>query len=287
MATAKLKPRIALALGSLIAAYFTLGCSSLLYYPTRYEHVYRNRMPIKPEDVAFTSEDGTKLHGWYFKAKSEKPKNCSILFFHGNAQNLSTHFFALYSAPNRGYDYFIFDYRGYGHSDELAPSPETTVRDGKAALRWLKARHPERPIVVFGQSLGGAVALRTVIEMKDEIAPKAVYVDSTFSSYRAVGRNVLSKSWITWLFQPLAYLLLRDRWAPERELDRLPPIPLVVIHGDKDPTVDYSMGERLFAKASEPKEFWRIPGGQHTDFMWRDGGAHAEKFYASLDAICR
>lgn len=263
-----------------------VGCSSLLYYPTREEHVDRAKMPLKPEDVEFVSEDGTRLHGWYFHAQPEARKNCTLLFFHGNAQNISTHFFSLYSAPIHGYDFFIFDYRGYGRSEAKQPSPEGTVADGRAALRWLKARAPERPIVVFAQSLGGAIALRSVLDLKDEIAPKAVVVDSGFSSYQAVGRAVLARSWVTWLFQPFAWIALSDRLAPEDGLWRLPPVPLLVIHGDRDPTVPFSMGERLFTKAHEPKEFWRIPGGGHTDFMWRENGRYAKAFFSYLDRVC-
>lgn len=273
------------------------GCSSFLYYPTREEHVIRSKMPLQPEDVDFVSEDGTRLHGWYFSASKVKSGHaqsrfqpgCAILFFHGNAENLSTHFFTLYSAPLRGYDYFIFDYRGYGRS-EGKPSPGGTVQDGRAALRWLQARNPGRPIVVFAQSLGGAVALRSVLDLKAEAAAEGpvrlVVVDSSFASYRAVGRKVLSGSWITWLFQPLAGILLSDEFAPEKDLHNLAPVPLVVIHGDKDQTVDFSLGEKLFAAASEPKEFWRVPGGRHTSFMWEAGGEFAQRFFDRLDREC-
>ncbi len=271
----------------LLIAILVSGCSSVLYFPTFHEHVDRAKMPIKPEDIQFQSEDGTSLHGWYFKSllKPEETSNCTILFFHGNAQNLSTHFFTLYSAPSQGYDYFIFDYRGYGRS-EGKPTPAGTVADGRAAIKWLHERDPKRKIVVFGQSLGGIIALKSAIDMKEKAPIQFVVVDSTFSSYKAVGRKVLSRSWITWLFQPLGWLLLGDKEAPERHLDKLPPIPLLVIHGDQDPVIDYSLGERLFERASEPKEFWRVPGGRHTDFMWSAKGEFAKKFYDRLDQAC-
>lgn len=270
----------------LISLVSVTGCSSLLYYPTRVEHVVRQKMPLQPEDVYFQSNDGVRLHGWYFKSPSRQPARCVILQFHGNAQNLSTHFFSLYSAPQKGYDYFIFDYHGYGQS-EGTPSPEATVADGHAALRWLKARHPDRPIVVFGQSLGGAVALRTVLDLKNEIPVKLVVVDSTFSSYRSVARSVLAHNWFTWPLQPLGWLLMSDAQAPAKDLHKLSPTPLIVIHGDRDPTVDFTHGERIFELAKEPKEFWRIPGGLHTNFMWTDGGIYAHRFYETLDRHCR
>lgn len=265
-----------------VSALVSAGCSSLLYYPSPHEYVDRAKMPIKPEDVYFTSEDGTPLHGWYFRAQGrERPKG-AILFFHGNAQNLSTHFFTLYTAPAQGFDYFIFDYRGYGKS-QGRPTPEGTVQDGRAALRWLKRRAPaDTPVIVFGQSLGGPIALRTALDLKNEIPLRLVVVDSSFSSYRAVGRSTLAKSWVTWLFQPLAWVALSDGTAPERDLAHLAPVPLVVIHGDADKVVDIELGRRLFERARDPKQFWIIPGGGHTDFMWRDNGAWARRFYETL-----
>jgi fermentation-respiration switch protein FrsA (DUF1100 family) len=275
----------------LLCILLLTGCSSFLYYPTRYEHVRRERLPVKPEDIEFTSEDGTKLHGWYFHAPASTRRNCTIVFFHGNAQNLTTHFLTLLSAPPRGYDYFIFDYRGYGSSEDKPPSPATTAADGRSAIRWVKKYDPKQNLIIFGQSLGGAVALRSTIDLLSEVKPKAVIVDSTFSSYQAVGRSVLSKSWITWLLQPLPYLLLSDRYAPESDLPKLSPIPLLVIHGDQDQTVDFKMGERVFAHAVEPKEFWRVENGHHTDFMWHTepgdpAGKYAKKFYEYLDQKC-
>jgi uncharacterized protein len=261
------------------------SCSSLLYYPSKEELVYRNRMPIKPEDVYFPSEDGAKLHAWYFHSTVADTSDYTILMFHGNAQNLTTHFFTLFTAPSQGYDYLIFDYHGYGES-EGKPSPLATVEDGRAALRWLAKKQPGKPIVVFGQSLGGAVALRTVLDMKNEVPVKLVVVDSTFASYRSAGRSVLAHSWITWLFQPLGWLLLSDKEAPEDDLGKLAPTPLIVIHGTKDQTIDFALGQKLYSEASEPKEFWEVPGGRHTDFMFVENGKYATRFYETLEKYC-
>ncbi|MES2964142.1 MAG: alpha/beta hydrolase [Bdellovibrionota bacterium] len=270
---------------ALVLSFTLTGCSSFLYYPTREEHVDRKKMPLQPEDMTITSGDGTKLHAWRFKSALKKPSPCVLVHFHGNAQNLSTHFYSFYTAPSQGYDYVIFDYRGYG-SSEGKPFPRGTVEDGHAALRFVRDMYPGRPLVVVGQSLGGAVALRTVIDMKNEVPVKLVVVDSTFSSYRSVARKAMSRSWITWLLQPIAWLSMSDRYAPKGRLKEIAPIPLVVIHGDQDRGVEHELGREVFEEASEPKEFWHIPGGGHTDFMFREKGKYAEKFYDKLDAVC-
>lgn len=242
------------------------GCSSMLYYPTRIEHVDRARLPIKPIDLEFPSEDGLKIHAWQFK--SPKPSKCVILQFHGNGQNLSTHFYSLYWLLDRGFDYMIFDYHGYG-SSEGSPSPKATVEDGHAALRKIHELYPDKKIVVVAQSLGGAVGLRTVADLKNEVPVSFVFADSTFASYRSVARSTLSRSWLTWLFQPIGWLVMNDEYAPKAKLGELAPIPLVVIHSDADNQVDISMGRDVFERASEPKEFWAIPGGRHIDSFYR------------------
>lgn len=264
-----------------ILLLLTTSCSSIFYYPDKEELIYRESMPRQPEDVFFQSEDGVKLHGWYFKSE-QKPK-AVILFFHGNAQNLSTHFLNLYAAPLRGYPYFIFDYRGYGQSEGSA-NPKGLVRDGRSALRWIKKRHPDVPIVIFGQSLGGAVALKTVLEMQKEIPIQQVIVDSTYGSYRSVARKIASSTWLLWLFQPVAWLMVDNSQEVISEIKNLSPTPLLVIHGDADRVVNFSLGEDLFNAAAEPKEFWKIPNGNHTDFMLREKGKYAEKFFSFLDA---
>jgi fermentation-respiration switch protein FrsA (DUF1100 family) len=107
-----------------------------------------------------------------------------------------------------------------------------------------------------------------------------VMIDSSFASYKTVARRVAASHWVLWPFQWLSYLLFSDQYAPEGELAQLAGTPLVVSHGDADQTVPFSCGEDLFAEASPPKEFWRIPGGYHTDLFEHPG--IREKFLAKL-----
>lgn len=263
------------------------GCSSLLYYPTSYLYVDLNALKIKPEEVMFTTPDGTKHAGWYFRSNPKKLGKAQLVFFHGNGQNLSAHFIALYWILDHGYDFFIFDYPGYGGS-QGEPTPKNTVTAGVAALRWAKAKNPTQPLVVFGQSLGGAVALSSILQVKDEISPCLIVAESSFTSYQRAGKDVLSNQWWTWLFQPLAFLVLSDSQAPRGKLKDLSPIPLLVIHGDKDPVVAYKRGEELFKEAGEPKEFWQVPGGQHIDTFGDEQGVRFKpKFLAQLGRYCK
>jgi fermentation-respiration switch protein FrsA (DUF1100 family) len=271
---------------SLLAALGLSSCSSLYYFPSRKVLVLRDRMPIQPQDVYFESEDGTKLHGWYFSPlRGEEPK-AVIVQFHGNGENLTTHFFSLYEAPSRGFAYLSFDYRGYGQS-QGSPDPAGVIKDGVAAIRWMHNRHPDKPLVVFAQSLGGAVAFRSVTRVKNEIPISLMLVDSTFPDYRSQARAFFGSSVFTFLFQPLAWLAADNSQTPREDIPQISPIPLIVVHGTKDRVVPISMGRKVFELAREPKEFWEIPGAKHTQFMFMNEGEEGERFYVRVAEIAK
>lgn len=248
----------------------TCACSSKLYHP---DHVYRitpsQFKQIAPEEVVFHNKKGIPLTGWYFKS-AKHPKG-QIVFFHGNSENISTHFATLYWILNEGYDFFIFDYQGFGKSGGK-PTPRGTLEDGEAALRWMQAKNSRVPLIVFGQSLGGAIGLRSVIEMKNKIPIKAVVLDSTFLSYKSAAASVLSHHWPTWPFQPLAYVLMSDHYAPKKRVREIAPIPLLIFHGDQDKVISYNRGKKIYDTALEPKTFITTPEGRHGDVFLNHGG---------------
>lgn len=113
-----------------------------------------------------------------------------------------------------GYNLFIFDYPGYGLS-EGKPTPQSCVEAGHAALDWVLSHDTKNlPMIIYGQSMGGIIALRTVIDKRADINLKLVVAESTFDSFQQIARHKLSQHWLTWPLQPLSYLLLSDRWAP-------------------------------------------------------------------------
>jgi fermentation-respiration switch protein FrsA (DUF1100 family) len=80
---------------------------------------------------------------------------------------------------------------------------------------------------------------------------------------------------------------MSDAAAPAGEIHKISPVPLLVIHGDQDQVVEYEFGERIFAEAAEPKEFWRIPGGAHTDVFHREDVNYRYRFLEKLDAVLK
>lgn len=228
------------------------------------------KINMKYEDVFLSTLSGNKIHGWYFAATTKDVKG-TVLFFHGNAENVTSHFLMLRWLPDNGYNYFIFDYPGYGLSTGK-PTPENTVESGMAAVEWLHEKKEPRPLIIYGHSLGGAIAMKTVEEVKGTIPLKMVIIDGSFSSYKKMSRRVLSRQWLTWWLQPVSYLFVSDKFSPE-PLEQIAPIPILFIHGTDDKVIEPQSSEEMFIQAKAPKEIWRIPGGHHGDLYEINNGA--------------
>lgn len=269
---------------SLAVLLLLSGCSGLLYYPDNQRQFYDPKtIGYAPENVLFTDAAQRKLHGWWFPAK-KTPIKATIIFFHGNAENLTSHFLQLAWISDEHYNLFVFDYPGYGRSAGK-PTPRSSLESGHAAVDWVKSRlADDSPVIIYGQSLGGNIALRTAIDKKDAINLKLVVADSTFDSFQHIARVKLSHHWLTWPLQPLSYLLLSDRWAPGN-LAALSPVPVLVIRGQRDTTVEPLFGERIFEKLAHPKTLWTIPDGRHIDVFWGHDHRYRDKFLTFLDQL--
>ncbi|MEZ0392002.1 MAG: alpha/beta hydrolase [Pseudobdellovibrionaceae bacterium] len=247
-----------------VLAFSLLACSSLLYYPRKEKFFDPKKFNLSPEDIYFSNREGTKIHGWWFESKI-KPAKGTFVFFHGNAENITTHFASMAWLPESGYNYFIFDYPGYGESDGK-PSPGSNVDTGREALHWVHENKDPNPLIVYGQSMGGAVALRVVQEVKQKTPIKVMIADGTFSSFQRIARKKMAQHWLTWLAQPFAYVVLSDQWAPD--VEEISPVSLIVMHGEQDRVVEFEHGERVFKDAKEPKTFISVPQGHHGDLFW-------------------
>ncbi|MFL6654621.1 MAG: alpha/beta hydrolase [Sulfurifustis sp.] len=218
------------------------------------------------EDVRFSTADNVALHGWFLPAAG--PACATVLFLHGNAENISTHIGSVYWMPRYGFNVFLPDYRGYGESTGV-PSLPGLQADIDAAIRYLRSRRDVAAdgLVVLGQSLGGASAVYYVAHGAERAHVRALIVDSAFSSYRDIAREKLAGFWLTWPLQsPLAWTIDND-YSPLAAAPHVAPIPLLLIHGDADAIVPVHHSERLYAAAREPKEFWRIEGAGHIETL--------------------
>lgn len=271
--------------------FFLSSCSSLFYYPSKALLFNPEMAEINPKDTWIQMSQKGQIHGWYFSQNSNKKPKAIVVLFHGNAGNVSSHFLNFFWIRKYALDFFIFDYRGYGRSTFHNPGDgitrQSTVEDGVAVMDWISKQNPSLPIIVVGQSLGGAVAPQAVYRFSDKVKVKLLFLESSFDSYKGVMSSVLSKSWLTWPFQWIPYLTVSSEYDSRDVLAKLSPLPLVVIHGNKDSSVFYKWGRKIYNSSREPKEFWHVEDGRHIDTFWLHGGAFRKKFiqriYQSLD----
>ncbi|MFC1679454.1 alpha/beta hydrolase [Elusimicrobiota bacterium] len=238
------------------------GCAGhgYFYYPTAKVYDIPYRHGLEAETVRFPSLDDTALYGYLFRAEGE-PQG-TVVFFHGNHGNVTEHFSLATFLLESGFDVLAFDYRGFGASEGV-PTPAGTIRDGLAAVRYARsrARDSERAVGVFGQSLGGAIALEVAAR---EGAVRGAVIESTFTSSREIAAATLRRSWILRpLARPLARLMLSRGYEPQERIGFLSPRPVLLIHGDRDSTIPSDMAERLLSRASEPKALWVVKGAGH------------------------
>ncbi len=243
----------------LFLQFFALpGCTYLFFEPEREMVESPEVRKYSPQDVSFKSPDGLTLRGWYFRAAQEELG--TILVCHGNAENMSTHVKLDLWLIDAGYNLFIFDYRGYGRS-EGTPDVKGIHLDAEAALETVLFALPRTKndgIIVFGKSLGGAVAIYTVANSPSKGRVKALILDSPFSDYRRIAREKIAASIIGWPFQyPLSWLV-NDDYSPVKYIAKVSPVPVVFIHGNHDEIVPGHHSSTLYNVALSPKEIWEV-----------------------------
>jgi len=188
----------------------------------------------------------------------------SVLYLHGNAENISTHFANVAWMPAAGYNVLALDYRGYGGS-EGRPTLAGVQMDIDAAMQALISRADVDPnrVVVFGQSLGGALAIYYVAHSEYRSHIRAVIADSAFADYRLVAQEKLADVPLTWALQWLPKFTIDNDYSPRASVAALAPIPLLLIHGERDSIVPMHHSQILFDAAQEPKALWTIPDVGH------------------------
>jgi fermentation-respiration switch protein FrsA (DUF1100 family) len=155
----------------------------------------------------------------------------------------------------------MVEYPGYGEAPgkpEIEAAHRTMVAAIDAAttdIPPIGGIDPDR-VVVFGQSLGGAVSIVSLWESKTTRV-RALATEGAFSDYRRIAQEKLGASWLTWPFQVPMSWTVTDRYHPVDAMKEMRGRPVLIIHSDNDPVIPQSHGGRLFGAAAEPKEYWR------------------------------
>lgn len=241
---------------------------AFIYFPDHQIYMTPADLGLAYDEVRF-GEEG-RLHGWLVPGRTD----VTILWFHGNASNLShpgrVEFIRLMH-DRLGVGFFIFDYRGYGQSSGK-PSEEGLYQDARDALAYLHSRDDVNPdrIVYYGRSLGGAVASH----LATEAAPYRLILESCFTSTPDMARELYP-------FLPLGPLLY-TRYSNRKHLVSVH-VPVLIIHGDRDRTVPPQHADKLHAIANEPKQLYIVRGADHNDVHYAGGEPYLETFAAFLN----
>ena len=193
------------------------------------------------------TRDGERIHAWICSPR-KSPAAGAVLVCHGNAGNIEVRMPLAEGFAEMGFASLLFDYRGYGASSGV-PGEEGTYRDAEAAYDLLagKLGFGALPVVVYGESLGGAIAVELALRRK----VAAVVLEDTFTSMVEIASKLYP-----WL--PVR-LVLRSRYDTIHRIARLG-VPLLVIHSPEDDLIPFAHGEKLFAAAREPKRFLSTSG---------------------------
>ena len=247
-------------LAGVMALFIVLlvGCENgIIYHPVKYpEGLWdTSSMPLPIQDVWFEAEDGVKLHGWYIPSEEAV---ATLLFFHGNAGNITHRLENIFLLHHLKLNVFIFDYRGFGRS-KGDPDEDGIQLDSQAAYDTVLAQPGVSPtsLVLFGRSLGGVFAAYTATRN-----PAAgLILESTFTNAVEMADEMVP---------------ILPGWFISSEFDTVGRVaqlelPKLFIHGTRDNLVPFTLGRELYKAAAEPKEFYSIIGAGHNN-TWSVGG---------------
>ncbi|OGX05001.1 MAG: hypothetical protein A3G87_10395 [Omnitrophica bacterium RIFCSPLOWO2_12_FULL_50_11] len=231
--------------------------ASMIFFPTREYIAQPEDYDLAYEDAWPRTEDNVRIHGWFFGADGA---SLCLIFFHGNATNISGVLPYAKEWVRRGISVLLLDYRGYGQGEGSIKAGTDIFWDAEAGVEWLRIEKGFAPsqIILYGQSIGAAPAIELAAREKF----RAAVLEAPFTSIEDLGRTHYG-------FAPV-FLLKDFSYENEPKMSQIKS-PLFILHGTEDEVCPFWMGKRLFELAPEPKEFLEIQGARHNDLLFVAG----------------
>lgn len=250
MLTGFITAMVAIYVGLITLLY--LGQERLLYFPVKQIVADPGMIGLDFEAVQLTTVDDVRLAGWFVPAPNS---DLVLLFFHGNGGNISHRLDSIEQFHRLGLNVLIIDYRGYGQSEGRTTEAGTYL-DAEAAWRYLTQERgfSAEQIIIFGRSLGGAVAAA----LAEKHPPRLLILESTFTSVPEMAARQFR-------FVP-ARQLARIQYNTAARLPNIH-VPLLIIHSPDDEVIPFDQGQALFRVANQPKQFLQITGGHNDGFL--------------------
>jgi uncharacterized protein len=221
---------------------------SLQYFPERRRTAPRAIGLPEAEEAVLDTADGERVIVWHVPPRERRPV---FLYFHGNGGSLRWRDERFRALITDGSGLVALSYRGYGGSSGR-PTETGLVEDAAAAYAFAVARYPAERIVLWGESLGSALALALAAEKP----VGSLVLEAPFTSAADVGAR---QYW----FVPVR-LFMKDQFRSDLRASKVM-APVLVVHGDNDAVVPITLGERLYGLIQAPKRFVRVAGGGHND----------------------
>jgi len=237
-----------------------------LYFPLRTIEVKPDDAGLNYENVSLTTKDGIEISGWFIPAKTPR---AFLIFCHGNGGNISHRLEKLVMFNNLNLDVLIFDYRGYGTS-KGRPSENGLYLDAEAVYEYMKNEKgapPER-IIIYGESLGGAVA----VDLASRHETGGVIIEGGFTSVKDMAKKI---------FPFIPTFIYKSRFDSLEKIKAVK-TPKLIFHSADDEVVPFELGKALYDAAEEPKEFVEIKGGHNEAFF-----SSQEVFVSKIDSFVK
>lgn len=246
--------------------------AQLAFFPTKGEDATPASFGLDFTPLDVSTADGERLRVWHMPIADARAQ---VLYFHGNGGNLSLWSDVLIDVARHGFDVIAFDYRGYGVSTG-APSERGLYRDVDAVVELAtgRLRRAGVPLIYWGRSLGTTMAAYAASKR----GPDGVVLESGFPSMRAVIRSnpiLLLLSWFATYEFPTA------RWMSQTR------VPALLLHGDRDSVIPYTLGRELYDAIVTEKQFVTVKGSDHNDPSPRDAEAYWRAIDEFISSIAR
>ena len=231
----------------IIVAYMYLNQRKLLYLPSENNYL-DDQIDFNFREVFIDVEKNLKLKAWLIENDFKNKK--TLVFFHGNAGNLSNRTYKLNQLSKLDLNIIILAWRSFS-GNEGEPSEQNLYNDAKKTIDWLNSRGVKnKNIILYGESLGTGIA----VELSQTNQFGGIILESPFTSMTNAAKNIYP-----WL--PVKYLL-KDKYDSEKKIKNLQ-IPILIMHGKKDNIVPFKMGKKLYDLANNPKFFYFTENDDH------------------------
>ena len=231
----------------IIVAYMYLNQRKLLYLPSENNYL-DDQIDFNFREVFIDVEKNLKLKAWLIENDFKNKK--TLVFFHGNAGNLSNRTYKLNQLSKLDLNIIILAWRSFS-GNEGEPSEQNLYNDAKKTIDWLNTKGVKnKNIILYGESLGTGIA----VELGQTNQFGGIILESPFTSMINAAKNIYP-----WL--PVKYLL-KDKYDSEKKIKNLQ-IPILIMHGKKDNIVPFKMGKKLYDLANNPKFFYFTENDDH------------------------